>query len=325
MQKKLLKYLVCPYTGEDLILINPKLDDNKEIISGELLSVNSKNKYYIQDYVPIMLKEPKTQKKFQDWENEWLDKDFEFNTEENDTGASKKIFQNDYKLNNFDFKDNTILEAGCGGGRITSMIYSENIENYFCLDISDAIFEARKKHIDKKNIYFVKGDLSNPPFKKNIVNKIFLIGVLQHTKNPVESIRALSSLLKTGGHLFGGNYLLPENFFVRMRFYFTEIIRVIFRTINISTKNLKRFTKIAIYARRYIILRPLQWIFFQNSIPKKYSDKYLWLINYDYYNPNIFQHMYTREETKRIFLVNGLIPILETKSVPNAYVFKKEI
>ncbi|MCA9459923.1 MAG: methyltransferase domain-containing protein [Nanoarchaeota archaeon] len=325
MKKELLKYLVCPYTKEELILSNEILDNNNEVVKGELISVKSKKKYFIKNYVPIMMLNTKTQKKFKDWEQEWLDKDFEFNLEKGDTGASKRIFEMDYKTNEFDFGNDLILEAGCGGGRITSMIYRKEVKNYFCMDISNAIYEAREKHKDKQNIHFIKGDLSNPPFKKNSLNKIFLIGVLQHTKNPYKSVEVLSYILKKEGYFFGGNYLLPENFFVRYRFYFTEFLRFLFRNLRVSSKFVKSFTKISIYARKFIFLRPLQWIFFNNTIPKNYSDKYLWLINYDYYNPNIYQHMYTREETKNIFLRSGLYPILESKSVPNSYVFKKGI
>jgi len=325
MKKSLLKYIVCPYTKEKLLLKNEKVDKNAEVVSGLLISSKSHNKYKIENYIPILLKEEKTKKRFKDWEKEWLDKDFEFNTQENDTGASKDIFDNDYKINCFDFDDNNILEAGCGGGRITSMIYKNKVKNYFAIDISDAIYEARKKHKHRKNIHFIKTDLSNPPFENGVMDKIFLVGVLQHTQNPSKSVEVLSSILKMNGFMFAGNYLLPENLFIRARFYFTEFIRFLLKVLKIPSNLIKNFTKISIYARRYIILRPLQWIFFNNSVPKNYSDKYLWLVNYDYYNPNIFQHMYTREETKNIFLSNGLIPILETKSTPNAYVFRKEI
>jgi 2-polyprenyl-3-methyl-5-hydroxy-6-metoxy-1,4-benzoquinol methylase/uncharacterized protein YbaR (Trm112 family) len=326
-----LKHLVCPYTKEDLDLRNAVYGENGEIKSGVLVSKKSKNQYKIVDYIPVMLKGygtkefNKAMRRYEGWAFQWKNKKFEFNTYEGDIGVDKEHIVNEYNLDNMDLKGKDVFEAGCGGGRLTSVLHRSEVRNYFAVDISEAVYECRRKHSKRENIHFIRGDIANPPFRIQSIDFVFNIAVLQHTKEPQKTLYGMSSVLKIGGFLATSHYMWPKNPFVRLKVIVVEIIRAFIRWLHIPKSLVMAFTYLSVLGYKYWIFRPLVWIFFHVPPVKDLNDKVVWQNNYDTYNPATYQAWNSESDMQRMLLKAGLTPILEGRVFDNAYVCKKMI
>lgn len=329
MKKELLKHLVCPCTKEELRLVRQTVDKDGEIRSGTLVSVKSGRKYHIVNYIPIMLEGygsrefRKRMQRFDGWAFEWKSKEFEFNTGADDIGADKDQLEHDFQLRKIGLDGKDVLEAGCGGGRLTSVLYRKGVRNYFMMDISDAVHEARKKHKGLRNAHFIRGDITHPPFRDSSLDVIFNLAVLQHAENPRKALHGMTATLKKGGILAVSHYMWPRNLVVRLKVWSVERIRDMIRILRISPGAVMAFSRLSIPSYKYWPLRPLFWLFFYKPSMKVPSDKVIWQVNYDAFNPMTFQHWNTPRSMKRMLAGAGLRIVTESRIIPNAYVCRK--
>jgi SAM-dependent methyltransferase len=119
-----------------------------------------------------------------------------------------------------------VLDAGCGNGDLTSELANRHSQVQFVgMDFSEAIYENSRKHARISNIDWLRGDVSNPPFKKMVFDGVYSSGVLHHTSNSRQAFGAVSNLVKNGARFFVWLYPLPHetahprywNFFYRVR------------------------------------------------------------------------------------------------------------
>ena len=118
-------------------------------------------------------------------------------------------------------KGSHVLEAGCGVGAQTVTLASNSPDATFtCIDISrDSITQARKaaESAGMHNVSFAEADIFNLDFEPESFDHIFLCHVLEHLSQPVEAVRILKRLLKTGGTItviegdHGSAYLYPDS------------------------------------------------------------------------------------------------------------------
>lgn len=101
-----------------------------------------------------------------------------------------------------DFSTKTVLEIGCGIGRITSC-FSDYFKHVFGLDIAESMIEqARSRLADKKNVTLVATDGLTYPVPDASVDFVFSFIVFQHMPDAaiVESnFKEISRVLKSGG------------------------------------------------------------------------------------------------------------------------------
>lgn len=99
-----------------------------------------------------------------------------------------------------DLEGQLILDGGCGAGR-----YSEVALNFgarlVAMDISEAAFTANANLGGRNEVIVTRGDLLQPPLAPGAFDKVFSIGVLQHTPDPLEAVRQLMQLVRPGGEL----------------------------------------------------------------------------------------------------------------------------
>ncbi|GAJ02185.1 unnamed protein product, partial [marine sediment metagenome] len=92
-----------------------------------------------------------------------------------------------------------ILDAGCGNGRFSNQAAKYGGE-VIGVDIGTGAVEAGYKNTrERKNIHIIQGDLFKLPFKKDIFNTAFSIGVLMHTGDANRAFETISHLIKVGG------------------------------------------------------------------------------------------------------------------------------
>lgn len=92
-----------------------------------------------------------------------------------------------------------ILDAGCGNGRFSHQAAKYGAE-VIGVDIGTGTVEAayeNTREID--NINIIQGDLFKLPFKKNVFDTAFSIGVLMHTGDAYRAFESIAIHIKVGG------------------------------------------------------------------------------------------------------------------------------
>lgn len=197
MKREYLDFLKCPVTGEDLKL-NVYEEYKGKIINGKLYS--SKASYQITNSIPRFVENQGYSDNF-GWQwNYWAKVQFESeNTGRPMAGHTTKMFKSITELTNDKLKDKTILDIGCGPGRFVDVSRKLGAKLVIALDYSAAIDTAKQNFADANGIFFVQGDALNLPFKDEVFDFTYSIGVLHHTPKPVKGVREAFRVLKKGG------------------------------------------------------------------------------------------------------------------------------
>lgn len=96
------------------------------------------------------------------------------------------------------WKGDVVLEAGSGSGRFTEVLASTQAEIY-SFDYSRAVDANHENNGKFKNVRFFQGDIFRIPFKEKSFDKVFCLGVIQHTPNPKQAFLSLAKYVKPGG------------------------------------------------------------------------------------------------------------------------------
>ena len=215
MRHRLLEYLECPETGQDLILevLNEK---DGEIYEGLLKTKDRKFVYPIINGIPRLLP-MYLQGELRRYHKEFFGKynnKFPIVKISEDSGIlkdSKRTLESySYQWRTFDemlkewkryfddymkpfkptfFKGKKVLDIGCGYGRIAyySAKYGAEV---FAMDLSESVESAYKNTREFPNCHLVQGSIYNIPFKKKF-DLIYCVGVIQHTPKKEDSFRKL--------------------------------------------------------------------------------------------------------------------------------------
>lgn len=102
-------------------------------------------------------------------------------------------------------KEKQVLEAGCGAGRFSEILLEAGAI-LTAVDLSTAV-EANYKNCSSFLSYFVcQADIMALPFFSEQFDVVICIGVIQHTKNPEETMAVLCEQLRPGGLLVIDHY-----------------------------------------------------------------------------------------------------------------------
>ena len=102
-----------------------------------------------------------------------------------------------------DLTGKNVLEVGSGAGRFSKVILETTAANLFSIDYSDAVTANYKNNssLSPGRFHLSQASIYEMPFPDNSFDKVFCLGVLQHTPNFNESIKALISKAKPGGEV----------------------------------------------------------------------------------------------------------------------------
>ena len=95
----------------------------------------------------------------------------------------------------------TVLDAGCGMGRYLRISAEGSPRVLVGMDLSGAVAAASDLTKDLPGVYVVQGDLLRPPFAPGSFDRIYSLGVLDHTPDPRRAFLCLAGLLKPGGKI----------------------------------------------------------------------------------------------------------------------------
>ena len=93
-----------------------------------------------------------------------------------------------------------LLDMGCSSGLLLEEAKLLGFEPYG-IEISEYASSIAKKRIGSERIY--NGTLESSNFNKNFFNVITMIDVIEHVRNPVETLKKIRNILNsTGGGMF---------------------------------------------------------------------------------------------------------------------------
>jgi SAM-dependent methyltransferase/uncharacterized protein YbaR (Trm112 family) len=99
----------------------------------------------------------------------------------------------------FSLKDKIIFDAGCGNGKLESLI-GANCASIIAMDFANCIENAYARN-KFSNVYFIQGDVQFPPLPFGYFDIVHCSGVLIHTNNSELSFSCLEPTVKEGGKL----------------------------------------------------------------------------------------------------------------------------
>jgi SAM-dependent methyltransferase len=97
-----------------------------------------------------------------------------------------------------ELKGERILEVGCGAGRFTPLALETGAE-VFSFDLSSAVDSAFANNHNASRLHIFKASIDCLPLRKQLFDKIFCMGVLQHCPDPKQAFLGLVPFLRPGG------------------------------------------------------------------------------------------------------------------------------
>jgi SAM-dependent methyltransferase len=119
-----------------------------------------------------------------------------------------------------EYRGKLVLDAGCGNGRYAKLANDWGAR-VVCIDISSAVEIAQANVGSRADVAVVQGDLFKLPFKADLFDIVYSIGVLHHTPDARGAFHAIQRLVKPGGffsifmHGQGNRALYATNRWIR--------------------------------------------------------------------------------------------------------------
>lgn len=118
----------------------------------------------------------------------------------NGTGVSRDRFMALTGWTERDLGGLSVLDAGCGAGRFSEVALAMG-GTVTALELSAAAYATLENFPVCDALEVVRGDLLCPPLQPRWFDRVYSIGVLQHTPEPAEGAQSLLRLVKPGGKL----------------------------------------------------------------------------------------------------------------------------
>jgi len=116
---------------------------------------------------------------------------------------SRRRFFAETRWDREDLAGKDILEVGSGAGRFSKVVLEHTKGTLYSVDYSDAVSANYRNnyHIAPERFKLFQASIYELPFPDNSFDKVFCVGVLQHTPHFESSVRALISKAKPGGEV----------------------------------------------------------------------------------------------------------------------------
>jgi ubiquinone/menaquinone biosynthesis C-methylase UbiE/uncharacterized protein YbaR (Trm112 family) len=197
MHLKLLKVLGCPTCYSELKCEPLTMDEPEEVVTGTLKCTECAKTYSIEAGIPRFIESENYASSFG---YQWNRFRLEQIDSINGTRLSEQRFYSETGWTPEWMSGKWILDAGCGAGRFLDVAARSDCE-VVGMDISNAVDAAKANLIRHKNVHFVQASIYELPFRNNVFDGCYCIGVIQHTPDPPKSVRSLPRVLKAGGRI----------------------------------------------------------------------------------------------------------------------------
>jgi 2-polyprenyl-3-methyl-5-hydroxy-6-metoxy-1,4-benzoquinol methylase len=107
-----------------------------------------------------------------------------------------------YRLPPTFFTGKRVLDAGCGMGRYSYVAAQLGATTVVGFDLHDGVHAAHRLTAPLGPVRVLRANIFALPFQRGSFDAIMSIGVVHHTGDAHQAIRALTELLRPGGQLF---------------------------------------------------------------------------------------------------------------------------
>jgi SAM-dependent methyltransferase len=198
MHPQFLNLLCSPETGEPLELKSDQLRPNGLVTTGMLLAASGRRYPIIQGIPRFVSAEQYASSFGYEWAR-WPRLQFDpENVGRPMAGHTARMWETITDVTDRGVRGKTIVEFGCGSGRFLDIVRRKG-GRAVGIDISLAVESARRNFEDDPDVLIVQGDSLNPPFRNEIFDGGYTIGVLHHTPNPAAGLKSLARTIASGG------------------------------------------------------------------------------------------------------------------------------
>ena len=211
--------------------------------------------------------------------------------------ASEERFFNETGWTPEDLAGQDVLEVGSGAGRFSRVVLERTTANLWSVDYSSAV-EANlnnNRSIAPERFHLFQASIYEMPFADNCFDKVFCLGVLQHTPHFEGSVRALISKARPGGEIVVDFY--PTNGFwtkVSAKYMLRPITKRMphDRLLDLIDRNADRLIRASQFLDRvglHILTRFLPVVDIRGTLPANLSERDLreWVVldTFDMFSP----------------------------------------
>lgn len=197
MRLQLLDLLACPTCAGHLRCSSEDTDASGDVLRGSLRCDRCGATYPITNGIPRFVPASNYADSFGYQWNRFRQEQLDSC---NGLQQSERRFTTETAWSEDSLRGKWILDAGCGAGRFLE-VASRAACNVVGLDISNAVDAARETLKDRHNVHLVQASIFDLPFRSDVFDGVYSIGVLQHTPDPLRATRSLPRVLKPGGAL----------------------------------------------------------------------------------------------------------------------------
>lgn len=330
MKSALLEFLACPFCRSDLEL-TVALEQQfqcKEIMEGHLQCKSCKKIFPIVEGIPRFVQKVSIDPTQERFSYEWM-------RYPGSLPEDREIFLYETQIPAEEWNGKKILDAGCGMGRY-SRVAHELGSAVIAMDLGTALIRLWDLAKTSDRLHIVQGDLMSPPFKENVFDIVYSIGVIHHTPSAYNTFKQLVKLVCPQGKLSVWVYGAPGSFgnfktnpLKQDRQGLKKYIFLVWLIVWIREKISNTLRLITVYLAHWLvywICYPLAWI---GNIPLikylTFSVHPVWRVrlqeNFDWLSPP-YQSHHTKEELKQWFEESGFEVL---KILPHGFVPKPGI
>jgi SAM-dependent methyltransferase len=197
VQLKLLEVLGCPRCHASLTCTATEVGVDESVRTGVLQCARCQQRYPVTRGIPRFVSDDNYAASFG---YQWNRFRLEQLDSANGTRLSHDRFYSETGWTGEWMAGQWILDAGCGAGRFLDVVGDTGAE-VVGLDISDAVEAARNNLAGRRRVHFVQASIYELPFRSDVFDGVYCIGVIQHTPDPSGALRALPRVLKPGGRV----------------------------------------------------------------------------------------------------------------------------
>lgn len=280
VKRDLLSWICCPQCKDDLVLAIESGDDTT-VTEGHLSCPRCERRFPIVRGVPRFVGHDGYVGSFSYEWNKWSRVQLDpasGGSESEDTFTEKTGFTA------ADLKGKLVLDVGCGAGRFLEVV-SRWGARAIGIDFSFAVEASQVNLGQRPNVDIIQADVFELPFRNEIFDVIFSIGVLHHTRDTREAFLALPRHVKEGGQIAVWLYYYTDQLYNRATDFWRRMLRGWPAGLVYAWSWLLCVLFSGLYRRPFMSRTP--WLNLRRVLPVNTHPEWHWRVldTFDWYSP----------------------------------------
>ena len=319
MKSDLLQWICCPTCKGDLALAVAS-GDATTVTEGTLACTPCGKTYPIVRGVPRFVAHDGYVGTFSYEWNKWSRVQFD---PANGRTESEETFTEKTGFTPADLAGKLVLDVGCGAGRFLD-IASRWGARAIGIDFSFAVEASQTNLGQRPNVDVIQADVFHLPFRDEVFDVIFSIGVLHHTRDTREAFLELPHHLKNDGEIAVWLYYYTDQLYNRASDFWRRVVR------GWPHKTIYAFCWMLcllfsrLYSQPFMSRRP--WGQLRRILPVNTHPDWHWRVldTFDWYSP-VYQDKDCSPERVVAWCREGQLRDIEILSFPTSMRARKDV